>query len=172
MGMQGVKQLSAIKLRDGAVLEVYKTDTPADYSVSMQMLDQLNIQPVSYQRIFTAIDENSDVAEKLTGWWYWLSGKGIRANETMTWDSKGELINKGGESNLDRLVGVSKGTHPMSLVVLADKYVKLRGYRYALGADTLTWEVSPRIIGIRNSESPEKLHSFTERLKSRIEKLV
>lgn len=177
---------------------VFVAFSSTDYKDSMYLLQQNNLRPLTYQEALVKIDQNPELKEWLKGKWFYLAGVGTKLSGYYTFNDEGKLAKykedilpafddmgnplaayltfkekekfTKGEAYIENIVGVLKGSQPLSLAVLSGVHPDFGACRFGLSAQHKPFEVAPVAVGIRNDievpsgDIPEDKQSHTNRI--------
>jgi hypothetical protein len=122
----------------------------------MNLLKQNGFRALTYQEALTKIDQNPELRERLKGRWLYLEEKGSELSGFYSFNEKGKLtkiagpaILKKGKGDLEKIVFVLKGSHPLSLLVQTDDFARYGGFRFGIYATYGHSDVAGVVVGVR-----------------------
>lgn len=135
---------------------VFIARTQANQENSVKLLNQNGFRALTTQEALTKIDQNQELKEKLKGRWLYLGKKGTELSGFYMFNEKGELtkisgpaILKKGKGDLEKIVFVLKGSHPLSLLVQTDDFARYGGFRFGIYATYGHSDVAGVVVGVR-----------------------
>ena len=149
---QTTAQFSEIK---GTGISIAKVD--ANHKESMAIPKQNGLRALKYQEALVLIDKNPELKEQLKGEWFWLDGEGIELSGFYKFNGNGEFTK--GRGGAENTVYVSKGNHPLLLVVRTDDSAYVGGRRFILEADGDSQVAAPVVVGIKDGREAATLEN-------------
>jgi hypothetical protein len=135
---------------------VFIANTQANQENSMKLLKQNGLRALTTKEALTKIDQSQELKDQLKGRWLYLGEKGTELSGFYMFDEKGELtkisgpaILKKGKGDLEKIVFILKGSHPLSLLVQTDDFARYGGFRSGIYATYGHSDVAGVVVGIR-----------------------
>jgi hypothetical protein len=151
-----VKESSPVEFIEVDKTGVFIANTQANQENSIKLLKQNGLRALTTQEALTKIDQNQELKEQLKGRWLFLSEKGTELSGFYMFDEKGELtkiagpaILKKGKGDLEKIVFVLKGAHPLSMLVQTDDFARYGGFRLGIYATYGHSDVAGVVVGVR-----------------------
>ncbi len=168
------RQRTEVQFKKVSNTEVFISETEANYTDSMALLQQKHLRAMTYQEALVLIDRNPGLMGQLKEKWFWLAGKGLKEEGYHIFDNEGKLVKDKGEKNIvfaynpelelyitfengkqvegdggiEKTVFASPGNNPLSLEVLADLNTHFGG-RFNLDAKfNEPLDVAPVVVGV------------------------
>jgi len=155
-----VKETIQVEFREVDTTGVFIACTQANEENSKKLLNQSGFRALTYQEALTKIDKNPELKEQLKGRWLYLDEKGSELSGFYIFNEKGELIKiagpailKKGKGDLEKIVFVLKGSHPLSLLVQTDDFTRYGGFRFGIYATYGHSDVAGVVVGVRCSHT-------------------
>lgn len=150
------KEKIQVEFREVGSTGVFVARTLANEENSMTLLKQAGFRALTTQEALIKINQNSDLKEQLKGKWLYLKEKGSELSGFYIFNEKGDLtkiagpaILKKGKGDLEKIVFVLKGSHPLSLLVQTDDFARYGGFRFGIYATYGQSDVSGVVVGVR-----------------------
>ncbi len=150
------KETLQVALREVGTTGVFMARTQANQENSMKLLQQNGFRALTTQEALIKIDQNPELKEQLKGRWLYLDEKGSELSGFYMFNEKGELakiagpaILKKGKGDLERIIFVLKGSHPLSLLVQTDDFARYGGFRFGIYATYGHSDVAGVVVGVR-----------------------
>jgi hypothetical protein len=150
------KESLRVEFKEVGITGVYMARVQTDQQNSMKLLQQNGFRALTVQEALIKIDQNPELKEQLKGRWLYLLEKGSELSGFYMFNEKGELakiagpaILKKGKGNLERIVFVLKGSHPLSLLVQTDDFARYGGFRFGIYATYGHSNVAGVVVGVR-----------------------
>lgn len=152
------KKTLQLAFREVATTGVFIAHTQANQEDSIKLLHQNGLRALKTQEALIKIDQSKEIKEQLKGRWLYLDEKGSEQSGFYMFNEKGELekiagpaILKKGKGDLEKIVFVLKGPHPLSLLVQTDDFARYGGFRFGIYGTYGHSDVAGVVVGVRAS---------------------
>jgi hypothetical protein len=150
------KETIQVEFREVGTTGVFLAYTQVNQEDSMNLLKQNGFRALTYQEALTKIDQTPELKEQLKGRWLYLGEKGSELSGFYSFNEKGILtkisgpaILKKGKGDIEKIVFVLKGSHPLSLLVQTDDFARYGGFRFGIYATYGHSDVAGVVVGVR-----------------------
>ncbi len=142
------RQRTETQFKEVGTTSVFVSETKANHSKSMALLQENGLRPMTYQEALVKIDQNPELKAQLKGKGFYLDGKGLKGLEFYTsFDNEGKLTED--RRDTEKTVCAFLGENPLSLSVGTDYDALYGERRFNLSAFEDPQSVAPVVVGVR-----------------------
>jgi len=122
--------------------------TNSDYKMSMELLKEKELRPITYKEALINISQDSNLLEQLKGKWFYIANnsEGHRLVNHYFFNKRGKLTH--GERDPERNLYAWFGEKPLSIIVNNDEDTKESGRRFTIDAGLPGMYAAPVVLGI------------------------
>ena len=123
--------------------------TYSDYDMSMKLLQEKELHPITYKEALINISHDSNLLGQLKGTWFYISNdqEAHKLVNHYFFNKRGKLTH--GERDPERNLYAWFGEKPLSLIVNDDEDTKESGRRFTIDASLPKIYAAPIVLGIR-----------------------
>lgn len=127
--------------------------TYSDYDMSMKLLKEKELRPITYKEALINISRDSNLLGELKGTWFYIANdqEAHKLVNHYFFNKRGKLTH--GERDPERNIYAWFGEKPLSIIVNNDEDTKESGRRFTLDAGLPGIYASPVVLGIRHRDT-------------------
>ncbi len=121
----------------------------SDYKMSMELLKEKELRPITYKEALVNISQDSNLLGQLKGTWFYIANdpEGHRLVNHYFFNKRGKLTH--GTRDPERNLYAWFGEKPLSIIINNDEDTRESGRRFTIDAGLPGIYVAPVILGIR-----------------------
>lgn len=123
--------------------------TNSDYDMSMKLLKEKELRPITYKEALITISQDSNLLGELKGTWFYIANdkEAHKLVNHYFFNKRGKLTH--GERTPERNLYAWFGEKPLSIIVNNDDDTRESGRRFTLDAGLPEIYAAPVVLGIR-----------------------